>query len=1269
MLLSVIMICTVVFSVPLGASALIDDETAALKEGTYEPGQVIVMFEDDTVKVQPEKGKKELASVGSSFGDSMESTSNGDTAFAISKSESDIIRTSLGDDFVIEDTVLFETGTQNDDGIIASTGANVENGVPVALVSSDKYDTGEMIRKLSSNDKIAYVEPNYYIEFYDIPDYSLNDTYARYLYQDNSPLAENTDGDNVSSRGLDPENVKSMNVSYAWDKVTKETDEVVVAVIDTGVGTRHEELHDMLWTNPGDIGLKGKHGYNFADNNTEEFDGKGHGTHCAGIIAAQANNNLGVAGVASKINVKIMALNLLGGKSEEPTLFAGIGAFSYVLKAKQRGVNVVATSNSWGIDGVDSYIYDDILNKLGEEGVLSFIAAGNSAKDIDRLATSPASTESEYAISVGASSVDGSPAPFTNYGKDRVDLFAPGVDILSSVGYECYFPNLYTPEKRSMTTDYYGVFDKDTVIDGKTVTPSLGDSNDDIKKFGSMVIKKTGPEGPEEVDMSKVEVELVDDHYFTLNDKSASLKLTIKGGVPGECYYVYFPYETSEDTADDDIDFSIYYTGTEGRAAIISGQVVLNDDGTCELTGGGVQGHGLNQTNYNIGTHIRNRHDGTAKVLDYDQVQGRQTGLGFAILPTAQEGETWREGETTDMVIYLDSLAVSQYQCGIVYQESYEMMSGTSMACPAAAGAGAVLASLYPREENESGADYSRRIRDRLFSCVTHTQTLENMCSTGGYIDFSLIDDQNPVINDAVCDVDKNTLTIYGERLTQDGKLSYKRLMLEDAADTELPQGDMTLEYAEDASSVVITNAKPLFGTYTGFTYVDKDGKKAKFSTYLVKGQNKLEKVLTEYDGNDNNDRYTDMRSLFTDAKGERLYSLNTMTGSVSYLSGNQFVKIPGTDLGDAVFDHLRKQGFDDYELYNDVKINMDDITDPLYDNNTVYRVVYVNINQGNDEWTEVEYLASLDVSEKEPKWTIDDFVSVRSTVLNTSIPLYLIYEGKLCALYEKLDDSKQSYLVSYDPAKMEWNEEAVLPRGLNSPLIRVFDGKIYVFFGVSDIENLPPDVYKSSEMSEVSDSVYCYDGEKFEEVAHTSFIGQHVMFLGNILFGSTAAYAKNGLIFMDLSLDGYGNVSLFNTQTNEFEPLYYTINDTNSYDSRGPYKSSCATKDGIYIYRSYKEESRSGWTLYRLPKDSGAYESYFGDGAILGDSDRDTKVTVIDVTTIQQYLVKAISEDAIDLDAADVDRNGKADIADATYIQRYLSNLDTVPGIGEPID
>jgi len=84
-----------------------------------------------------------------------------------------------------------------------------------------------------------------------------------------------------------------VNAPEAWD-ITTGSNDVVVAVLDSGVDYNHLDLQNNMWTDANDC-----YGYDFADDDTDPMDEYGHGTHCAGIIAADANNGNDIAGVGA----------------------------------------------------------------------------------------------------------------------------------------------------------------------------------------------------------------------------------------------------------------------------------------------------------------------------------------------------------------------------------------------------------------------------------------------------------------------------------------------------------------------------------------------------------------------------------------------------------------------------------------------------------------------------------------------------------------------------------------------------------------------------------------------------------------------------------------------------------------------------------------------------------------------------------------------------------------------------------------------------------
>lgn len=166
-------------------------------------------------------------------------------------------------------------------------------------------------------------------------------------------------------------------------------------------------------------------------------------------------------------------------------------------------------------------------------------------------------------------------------------------------------------------------------------------------------------------------------------------------------------------------------------------------------------------------------------------------------------------------------------------------------------------------------------------------------------------------------------------------------------------------------------------------------------------------------------------------------------------------------------------------------------------------------------------------------------------------------------------------------------------------------------------------------------------------------------------------------MVFIDSSVDGAGNVFLYNTASGQITPLYYTTVDslTDSFDQEVSLSdttlehahSAVTTRDGIYYVCQTGDDYNQGWALYQLPESSGVYESPFKD-IIIGDADGDGKVTINDATMIQKYLVEFDMPDNFVLKACDVNGDGKVTISDATDIQRFIAEMDAPEGIGTPI-
>ena len=159
-----------------------------------------------------------------------------------------------------------------------------------------------------------------------------------------------------------------------------------------------------------------------------------HGTHCSGIIAAVRNNGLGMNGIAD--NVRIMMVRAVPDGDEHDKDIAN--AIRY---AVDNGAEVISMSFGKSFSPQKSWV-DDAVKYAQSKGVLLVHAAGNDAKDIDSAENFPnpvfldGSGVAKNFITVGASgdaTNGGFTASFSNYGKKSVDVFAPGVNIYSTL--------------------------------------------------------------------------------------------------------------------------------------------------------------------------------------------------------------------------------------------------------------------------------------------------------------------------------------------------------------------------------------------------------------------------------------------------------------------------------------------------------------------------------------------------------------------------------------------------------------------------------------------------------------------------------------------------------------------------------------------------------------------------------------------------------------------------------------------------------------------
>jgi len=311
------------------------------------------------------------------------------------------------------------------------------------LVSIDDLDDKDMetvaaqYRRLS--ELVLYAEPNYGISLDDPTAFSTTDALLREtdpnVNMPNDPLfkdqwALDNSGQNGGKAKAD------IGAILAWAK-TKGSSDVVVAVLDTGVDYTHKDLAANMWLRPDNVPqykddelgtFNDTYGFNAVDNFSDPMDESGHGTHCAGIVGAEGDNDEGIAGINWK--VEIMPLKFMGRGGFGTTKDA-IEAINYAIDRKRNGVNVRVISASWG-STMYSKALEDAIRAAGEEGILFVAAAGNSSTNNDKRPHYPSNYDLPNVISVAALDRNDNLASFSNFGVKTVHIAAPGKDILST---------------------------------------------------------------------------------------------------------------------------------------------------------------------------------------------------------------------------------------------------------------------------------------------------------------------------------------------------------------------------------------------------------------------------------------------------------------------------------------------------------------------------------------------------------------------------------------------------------------------------------------------------------------------------------------------------------------------------------------------------------------------------------------------------------------------------------------------------------------------
>jgi len=293
-------------------------------------------------------------------------------------------------------------------------------------------DLAKILKSYNLSQAVEYAEPNYLYQAAIIP----SDTYYTNQWY-----------------------LKKIKAPAAWDEV-RESPNLVIAIIDTGVQIDHPDLKDNIWFNKGEIPnnridddnngfIDDIHGWDFVNNEagpepkfTDDFnqDGILHGTIVAGIAAAAGNNATGITGITWR--VQIMPLKVLDDKGE--------GNSNNVIKAIDYAIANGADIINFSFVGQGfSQSLESAIRRAYKMGIIIVAAAGNEQADgegyfLDEVPMYPVCHDGEngenMVIGVAATDALDQKAPFSSYGFKCIDISAPGVSIFSTV---VYSPNYY----------------------------------------------------------------------------------------------------------------------------------------------------------------------------------------------------------------------------------------------------------------------------------------------------------------------------------------------------------------------------------------------------------------------------------------------------------------------------------------------------------------------------------------------------------------------------------------------------------------------------------------------------------------------------------------------------------------------------------------------------------------------------------------------------------------------------------------------------------
>lgn len=301
---------------------------------------------------------------------------------------------SLDKDSKIEDEiiVIYENDASLKD--LALTTSQIEAGEKLndqvdILKVRDTENIDALILDISKNPDVLVAEKNFTVQTFGLP----NDPDLNLSWQ-----------------------FERIGADKTWDKIDNK-DPIVVAVIDTGLDTKHPDLIGRTVA-----------GYDFMEESDDVIDLGGHGTNVSGCITAVANNGIGIAGAVGTANVKIAPYRVGGIYEGDTTLNGGYICAALYEAANRSDIQVI--NMSFGSYNVSSAMRIAVAHAAAK-GKLLVASSGNAGNDRRFAGEFAVPASYENVISVGATDIHNRIANFSQF-NPQVDLCAPGEDIYTT---------------------------------------------------------------------------------------------------------------------------------------------------------------------------------------------------------------------------------------------------------------------------------------------------------------------------------------------------------------------------------------------------------------------------------------------------------------------------------------------------------------------------------------------------------------------------------------------------------------------------------------------------------------------------------------------------------------------------------------------------------------------------------------------------------------------------------------------------------------------